>query len=137
MERDGTTGTEWGTKTKQKNTEVRTAEGGDMSCGVRQRTLRQVLEYFPQSTVRYCGGRDFQLGMAYASRASRFVLRFGSFRRCSFRRRSFRRICNPPHISIRVCDPEKTNSSLFSAACFRVGGLYNRKKFLRIINPHI
>ncbi len=51
---------------------MRTAESGDMSCGVRQRTLRQVLEYFPQSTVRYCGGRDSQFGIAYASRGCRF-----------------------------------------------------------------
>ena len=36
---------------------------------------------------------------------------------------------DPPHINIRVCDPVKTNTSLYSAACFRVDGLYNRKSF--------
>ena len=102
------------------------AECVSVLCGKYSSTSRKVLSGTAGDGISNLGWRMLPVP----------VVSCQSFR-ASFRRRSFRRICNPPHINIRVCDPEKTNSSLFSAACFRVGGLYNRKKLLRIINPHI
>ena len=48
-----------GRRTGQRREEWRT-----LPCGVRRRTLRQVLEYSPQSTRRLCGKRNPALRMA-------------------------------------------------------------------------
>ena len=100
---DGAAGEEWRT----------------LPCGVRRRTLRQVLEYSPQSTRRLCGKRNPALRMAAVCfqavehvlpvrffqqvlfrHANRFFVFFRSFRFyvppfLSFVPRPFPRIENP------------------------------------------
>ena len=132
-----------------------------MPCGVRRRTLRQVLEYSPQSTRRLCGKRNPALRMAAVCfQAVEHVLPVRFFQQVLFRHanrvfvffRSFRFSVSPfprssPRPFPRIFNPRALNYKDFQSVksfflfvnrlAYYLLWSARRSAFIRITDPYI
>ena len=145
-----------GRRTGQRREEWRT-----LPCGVRRRTLRQVLERSPQSTRRLCGKRNPALLMAAVCfQAVEHVLPVRFFQQVLFRHanrvfvffRSFRfsvspfpcssprpfpRIFNPRALKYKDFQSVKSFFLFVNRLAYYLLWSARRNAFIRIADPHI
>ena len=109
-----------------------------LPCGVRRRTLRQVLEYSPQSTRRLCGKRNPALRMvAVCFQAVEHVLPVRFFQQVLFRHanrffvffRSFRFSVSP-----FSCSSPRPFPRIFNPRVFKYKNFQSVKSFFLFVN---